>query len=862
MKKNNSNYFYLFVFTKQLNKQSNRKRFLPVPCYLLLVTCYLSLLLLSACGDAPSPTAPPKEQSRERVLFLSNRDGWPDLYTSDQSGKNLQRLTESAAAEYGSVWSPDGKKIAFTEVEGDQANGDYNRSRRIATIDNDGKNHKLIASDGFNPQWSPDGTRLLFMRALPIGLATATPTAIPTEANPNGLAPTPQPANTSTARFKGGLYLAPADGSAGVKGGTPVALVADNAVEGRWSPDGKKIAYVAGNNDLNQKRSLWLTNPDGSDRVSISDKAKLGDLDILHVAWSPDGVSLAFTATDTTRDKVSLYRLPIEGTQARRLTDYNGSARDLTGLIWAYADYFNPASRLYVGPVWSPNSRRIAYADGSATITVVEAENANRQTFPVGSATLGQDKDSVLNVTWLADSRRLIYDRAAAGRNDLLAQANLYIYDFFDETLEMLDTINKNTTPLAGPGNSFFTPVCCGLETTPNLTPTPAGTALSSKNQAEGKLVYVSGLGQRQLIVNDLKTQERTVISSGLFKVLDFTLSPRSDRMVYLEVGDKYNATLYLSSLDGKQKRKLSEGTGEPDDLSNVVAWSPDGRQIAFQVLKGDANLKPGLYVLNTDVPDSTSAAPRLVTQALPTSVVWSPDSRQLAYKLDNVNYELWLAPVDTHPINPRLVAQLGQVNPNYASLGKGLAWSPNGQTIALTGLAGYSRFLVWLVSPANGQIREVPTSGVIARVVGWTNDSNNLMVVVASYSQNTDIQAYSLSRSLWRQYGIGGGPQLSPDGTYAAYYARYDNRTAAPGGSDLAGRLLSLQLVNGELRSLPLDYTPYYGFKPRFYSWSPDGKMLAYYSNNTIYAASPNGQAAQILARAFLVDKLGWTKG
>ncbi|MEI6046952.1 MAG: hypothetical protein WCS37_21605, partial [Chloroflexota bacterium] len=415
----------------------------------LLILVLLISLLLTACNDNQNtpPTPLPKDLPRDRLLFLSNRDGWPDLYTLDQIGKNLQRLTESAAAEYGAIWSPDGSKVAFTELEGDQASGDYARVRRVVTVDADGKNRRVITNEGFNPAWSPDGSQILFVRAVSQTTASierlsanfaAPPEATsqrletgPLPTNPairgtpiilppqNGL-PTPEttpsiPKIEATPRLGGtiadntrlkiSLYTAPADGSsrlaAGTRGATPVTLVADNAVEGRWSPDGKKIAYIGGNNDLSQPRTLFLMNPDGSDKVSLTERAKLGDLDILHLAWAPDGSELAFTAADSTRDRVALYRMAIESSTAHRLTDYNGSARDLTGLIWAYADYSNPATRLHIGPVWSPNSRRIAFADGSATITVVEADTGNRLSFPDGAAALGQDKDSVLNVTWL-----------------------------------------------------------------------------------------------------------------------------------------------------------------------------------------------------------------------------------------------------------------------------------------------------------------------------------------------------------------------------------------------------------------------------------------------------------------------------
>ncbi len=908
-----------------------------------LATLLVSLVLLGACGDEATPTSTTKDANLplDRVLALSNRDGWPDLYTFDLSGKVVGRLTENAAAEYGAVWSPDGRRVAFTELNGDQAAGDYSRGRRLIVVDADGKNRRTVAQDAFKPVWSPDSQKLLFLRVNtpgasgqvqnqlngqsysnimlaapeeqarpspavtsrgtpptgPTGPANVVPgpsftpfqpgttppgagslPGVPPTLDPNvpppipddGPAPSPAGGSSTTKSGQASLWVGP------VESGQPTLLVGD-AVAGVWSPDGKRIAFLGGNNVIDQKRTLNLIGVDGSGRVSLSEKAKLTDLDILYVSWSPDGTALAFTALDTQRNKATLYRLSPEGTAARKLADYDGSAREVVSMTWAYADYYNPAGRLNLGPAWSPNSRTLAFSDGSARLSVVDASTGNTRYFSVGSAALGQDKDSVLNVSWLPDNRRLLYDRAGAGRNTLQSQAGNYIYDFFDETLETLDTVNKNTQVLLSGRGAALNPVCCGMDLLgagEAATATPGSPAKTSNpnaansSLAAGKLIYVSGVGQRELIVNDLKSGVQTLVSAGPFKLIDFNLAPNGDRMAYIEVGERFNSALYVVGLDGKNKRKITEGGGNPDDLSYVARWSPDGRQLAFQALSEDKNLKPGLYVISLDGTGEISGTPHLVTDKNVSAFTWSPDGQQIAYKVETTTYELYIASVNGSSADQRIAA-LGRFDNRYSSLGKGLAWSPDGRYLAMSGAGGYtSIWQVWLITP-QGRIEE-QSGNYINRLVGFTPDSTRLIATVAFSSQITSIQALLVPTATttgrgWRSYDRGSGPVVSSDGQSLAFYnraldAKLDNQY---GITDSTNRIVILNFSNGGNRPLTLDYPPYYSFRARFYTWEPGGKSLAYYQNNTIYVVNAQGQPIkqEVLARAFAVDRLAWVK-
>lgn len=844
---------------------------------LLCLTIIWLNLVLAACSDSTTatPDSSAKNLPSDRILFLSNRDGWPDLYTMDTSGKVTGRLTTSAEAEYGAVWSPDGRSIAYTALNGDQAAGSY-QQQDVYVMDADGSNRRLVAQNSFNPLWSPDGKQLLVTRALAVKTSTAASThAVTASPNPNAGddIPTPAPAPNSNLQTKLGLYLVTiADNN----NGQAAHLVADNAVAGSWSPDGKRIAYIGGNNVIDQKRSLNLINSDGSGQVSVSEQAKIPNLDVLYVAWSPDGTEIAFSAVDPDLDKMILYRISPAGGAPRRLADYAGSGHEALGLIWAYADFANPAPRLHFGPAWSPNSQQIAFTSGSNQLVVVNASTGNLRYFPVGSAALGQDTDSVLNVSWQADNRHLFYDRARVGRNSLLQQAANYIYDFFDESLESLDTVNKNVQTLSSESGSFLAPTCCGMDLLgaggPDATPKPTATvkvtpSVQTQTSVSGKLVYTSGVGQRQLVVSDLKSGQRNVLESGSFRLLDFSIAPTGDRLAYLKVDANFNATLYTSTLDGKQKHQLSSGTGTPDDLTTDVIWSPDGREVAFKALNGDKNLGTGLYVFNTTGADNVSTAPHQITKEEVSAFAWSPDSHNLAYKVDRVTYNIFVVAADSPAPYPSPLVQVGIASSRYGSLERGLAWSPDGHFLVFGGGDTLGRFSTWILNMQAHQNMAVP-GPVVTRILGWTPDSTHLLVVVATSTQSTEVEALHLqgTEGAWRSYGEGTGPLASSDSSHLAFFTQhilppdfYNSDTFSSGSNTVQPHLSLVNLTSGYQNDLKFKYPPYFGFKGRFYAWSPDGKMLAYYENNSIYSVNPDATGLKLLARAFAVDRLAW---
>jgi len=66
----------------------------------------------------PPDKAPDAAPDGSKIAFMSQRDGNWEIYTTDVSGGNIQRLTSDPANDGLPVWSPDGRSIAFASDRG------------------------------------------------------------------------------------------------------------------------------------------------------------------------------------------------------------------------------------------------------------------------------------------------------------------------------------------------------------------------------------------------------------------------------------------------------------------------------------------------------------------------------------------------------------------------------------------------------------------------------------------------------------------------------------------------------------------------------------------------------------------------
>jgi dipeptidyl aminopeptidase/acylaminoacyl peptidase len=263
--------------------------------------------------EAPAPPEPPPPEppaSPAGLLALSYNC---DIYVMHWSGEGTRQLTSNDRhtaddpCDFNPEWSPDGTRIAFSRYGGGFIH-------EIHVINADGTGLHRVSPQGvqdFHPTWSPDGSRLAFEHRVD---------------------------NVSN----GDLYIMNADGTDRVR----VTNDPEPDEYPVWSPKGDRIAFMS--YDDGDGSDIFVVNLDGTNRVNLT-RDGAWDVD---VAWSPDGERLV-----AARDGELLLLNP-DGTQRAQLTQ---------GVFAAHA------------PAWSPDGATIAFnrnypCTGTIEIPICPAE--------------------------------------------------------------------------------------------------------------------------------------------------------------------------------------------------------------------------------------------------------------------------------------------------------------------------------------------------------------------------------------------------------------------------------------------------------------------------------------------------------
>ncbi|WP_405813525.1 amidohydrolase family protein [Streptomyces sp. NBC_01390] len=509
------------------------------------------------------PTRPQFSPDGSRLVVCAYRGGGFHLWTLRPDGTGLRQLTDGPWDDRGPAWSPDGTRVAFaSERGGDTVTG---APYRVWVVDvRTGALTRLTGRSGqqgpgqdtawedFDPTWSPDGTRVLFVRATvpaPGTLRAATVASVAADGSgpvtaehtDDSGAQLMTPAVSPAGRL---AYLrttaAPAASCTLVVDGTPVAVEGDLLpAPPRWTPDGERL----------------LLNVDGHFR--LVDPAAPGD-----------GEEIPFTAT-----------LPV------KRPDYRVKAYDF-GQAAAGA---RPVRALHL-PALSPDGRTVAFAALNALWTAgTRGGRPPRRVLQVPSTRY------VLAPTWTPDGTGLVY---ADDRDGLF-------------TVRRRDLDSGAETVLAGGGRVFpalspdGTRLAC-LDMSGNLVvrdlPDGAERVLAAALGAGGLPGRPSWSpdGRYVALCDRNRVNQRFREGYNLIRVVDTTTGTAALHAVapHTSIADRYDSGPVWSP-DGRWMAVVAEsalwllpvradGTpdGEPHRLTSEAAdhpsWSADARTLCY----------------------------------------------------------------------------------------------------------------------------------------------------------------------------------------------------------------------------------------------------------------------------------------
>lgn len=207
--------------------------------------------------STPTPLPTPLGGGAGELAIVSTKSGEPQIWLVNLDGGSTRQLTFIAGGACQPEWNPDGSRLVFVSPCPGYQEAYVGSSLFIIDVEDDGSSSPpsspLQKSSGdYDPAWSPDGSKILF-------------TSLRGTGNP-------------------AVYML----DLATDKVTPLATQGTQNMQPEWSPDGKKIVYIS---TAKNGQRIWMMNADGSNPEPFSDSAGL----YFRPEWSSSDEQLVFT---------------------------------------------------------------------------------------------------------------------------------------------------------------------------------------------------------------------------------------------------------------------------------------------------------------------------------------------------------------------------------------------------------------------------------------------------------------------------------------------------------------------------------------------------------------------------------------
>ncbi|MBI4651810.1 PD40 domain-containing protein, partial [Candidatus Desantisbacteria bacterium] len=255
-----------------------------------------------------------------RILFTSRKQGKIEennyeIYSMNDDGTDLKRVTFNKENDYHPVWSRSGSKIAYHTLLA----GNY----EVLVMDTDGTNQLNLTNSmrayDFEPSWSFDDSRLSFTSdrdgnmEIYIMNQDGTEQKNITNSTSRDFESNWSPVEDKivfTSDIDGNLEIYLIDPVSNEKINLSKNSADDN--DPAFSPEGDKILFIS-NHDGNEE--IYMMNIDGSEQKNLSNHPSYE----YNAVWSSDGKYIIFVSNRDTTPKIFI--MNYDGTNQIKLTD-------------------------------------------------------------------------------------------------------------------------------------------------------------------------------------------------------------------------------------------------------------------------------------------------------------------------------------------------------------------------------------------------------------------------------------------------------------------------------------------------------------------------------------------------------------
>ena len=674
---------------------------------------------------------------------------------------------------------------------------------RVYIMDYNGARAWPLVSEGsgWDPVWSPDGTRIAYTgRLAPDPAAGAGEGTGPRHSNPDS-------SDTEPRIFVVDPYYSNDPRDLGT-GHSPV-----------WSPDGSRLAFSG---SVEGAAEILIMNVDGTGRRALAEGRDQ--------VWSPDGTSIAFTRT-------------VEGVDGVFVIGFDGTGEGYLGEG--------------TGPVWSPDGERIAFTRAGGDGYDIFAMNADGSDPRRLTDAAGHDRRPV----WSPDGERIAFDTERHG--DLTEESpdtEIYVMNADGSGQQRVtEGGGKNQRPVwSSSGRIAFTTEEWVYHYIYSMNPDGSdrrqltyttddrdpvwssdGWTIAFTSDREGN--YLS------LVTNVDGTGQKHVADTGPGRPV---WSPRGARIAFSCCTGYLG---YISVVDAGSGfiRRLAETAGADWGLDPV--WSPDGTRLAFTrsvASDNDVGFVDEIFLVDaggTNVTQVTLTEGGAYGSRRP---VWSPDGTRFAFNrfrdldprptVSNVDAELMVVTADGS--DQRQIADTH--GDDYAPV-----WSPDGTRIAFIH-STQSRDLIFVVNADGTDQRLLAASPGDQGIPEWSPDGTRIAFTGVHERRGVPrVYVVNDDGSDLTRVAFGASPKWSPDGSRIAFVDYGDTGST--------WEIVSINPDGTDPR--PLTQTGPDTI-PTGLVWSPDGAFIAFASSHDgddeIYVVNADGTSqTQLTHNDFFAD-------